>query len=99
MVGFKAAFRRGGLWEQDLEHAPGNVHHAFVFTDADTEFDGGALRVPPGVGRKPEKHELPPAEATENVRIMFSNSASKGKSVIEKFVATGGSTPWVIYSA
>jgi hypothetical protein len=52
VVGFEAPFRRGGLWKQDLEHAPGNTHHALIFTDADAELDDGALRVPPGVGRK-----------------------------------------------
>jgi hypothetical protein len=52
-----------------------------------------AFSIPPGVGRKTEKHEIPPAEATENVLIMFSNSASKGKGVVERFAATGGSTP------
>jgi len=31
-----------------------------------------------------------PMEATENVRVKFSNSAAKGKGVVEPFVATGG---------
>jgi hypothetical protein len=90
MVDFEAAFGRRGLWKQDLEDAPGNANDAFILADADTEFDGGALRVPPGVGRKAEEHEIPPMEATENVRVKFSNSAPKGKGVVERFVATGG---------
>jgi hypothetical protein len=93
VVGFETAFRRWGLWKQDLEHASGHANDAFIIADADAELDDGALRIPPGVRRKTEKHEIPPAEATENVRIMFSNSASKGKGVVERFVATGGSTP------
>jgi hypothetical protein len=99
MVGFEAAFRRGGLWKQDLEHAPGHANDAFIIADADAELDDGALRVPPGVGGKTKKHEIPPAEATENVRIMFSNTAPKRKAVVERFVATGGSTPWATCSA
>jgi hypothetical protein len=39
MVGFEAAFRRGGLWKQDLEHAPGNAHYALIFAQADAELD------------------------------------------------------------
>jgi hypothetical protein len=27
VVSFEAPFGRGGLWKQDLEHAPGNAHH------------------------------------------------------------------------
>ena len=30
---------------------------------------------------------------------MFSNTAPKGKAVVERFVATGGSTPWATGSA
>jgi hypothetical protein len=56
VIAFKAAFRRGGLWKQDLEDAPGNTHHAVIFTDADAELDDRALRIPPGVWRKAEKH-------------------------------------------
>jgi hypothetical protein len=43
MEGFQAAFRCGGLWKQDLEHASGYTNDALIFADADTEFDGGAL--------------------------------------------------------
>jgi hypothetical protein len=39
MVGFEAAFRRRGLREQDLEHAPGNAHHTLILADPDAEFD------------------------------------------------------------
>jgi hypothetical protein len=46
MVGFKAAFRCRGLWEQDLEHPSGNPHHALIFNDPDAELDDRALRVP-----------------------------------------------------
>src|SRR6266404_6322910 len=93
MVGFEAAFRHRGLWKQDLEHASGNAHHALILAHPDAELDDGALRVPPGVGRKAEEHEIPPVEATENVRIMFSNAAPKGKGLVERFAATDGSTP------
>src|SRR3984893_13304343 len=31
MVRFEAAFRRGSLRKQDLEHAPGNAHHSLIF--------------------------------------------------------------------
>ena len=99
MVGFEAAFGRGGFWKQILENAPGNAYHALILAHSDAEFDDGAVRNPPGVGRKTEKHEIPPAEATENVRIMFSNTAPKRKAVVERFVATGGSTPWATCSA
>jgi hypothetical protein len=93
MIGFEAVFRRRGLWKEDLEHASGHANDALIIADADAEFDSGALRFPQDVRRKTEEHEIPPAEATENVRIMFSNSASNGKDAIERFVATGGSTP------
>ena len=82
--GFEAAFRSWAFREQLLKDAPGYASDAFIFADADAEFDGGALRIPPGVGRKTEKYEIPPAEATENVRIMFSN-LFKGKGVVERW--------------
>jgi hypothetical protein len=56
VVGFEAPFRRAGFRKQDLEDAPGNPHDALIFADADAELDDGALGVPPGVGRKSEKH-------------------------------------------
>ncbi len=37
VVGFEAAFRRGGLWQQDLEHASGHANDAFIIADADAE--------------------------------------------------------------
>jgi len=52
MVGFKSAFRRGGLWEQDLEHAPGDAHHALIFAHSDAELDGVPVEVPPASGGK-----------------------------------------------
>jgi hypothetical protein len=39
VVGFDAAFRRGGLGKQGLEHAPGNAHHALIFAQANAELD------------------------------------------------------------
>jgi hypothetical protein len=57
MVGFEAPFGRGSLWKQDLEHAPGNPHHALILAHPDAELDGVPVRVPPGVGRKAEEHE------------------------------------------
>jgi hypothetical protein len=89
VIGFQAPLGCWGLIEQGLEHAPGDTHHAFILADADAELDGVPVGVPAGVGRKAEEHEIPPAEATENVRVKFSNSAAKGKGVIERFVATG----------
>lgn len=56
MIGFEASFRRRGLWEQDLEHAPGNSHRALILTHADAEFDGISVGVPPSVRRKAEEH-------------------------------------------
>jgi hypothetical protein len=34
VVSFEAPFGRGGLRNQDLEHAPGNAHHSLIFPDA-----------------------------------------------------------------
>jgi hypothetical protein len=42
----------GGLRKQDLEHASGHTNDAFVFTHGHAKLDDGALRIPPGVGRK-----------------------------------------------
>jgi hypothetical protein len=56
MVGFKAPRGCGPLWEQGLEHAPGNPHHAFIFADSDAEFDNRAVGVPASVRRKAEEH-------------------------------------------
>jgi hypothetical protein len=47
MIGFEASFRRRGLWKKDLEHAPGNPHHALMVADPDAELDG----VPSGFHR------------------------------------------------
>jgi hypothetical protein len=49
MKGFEASFRRRGLWEQDLEHPPGNPHHALIFIYADAELYGVSIGVSPGV--------------------------------------------------
>jgi len=57
MVGFEAAFRRGGLWKQDLENAPGNAHHALILAYPDAELDGVPVGVPPGIWREAEEHE------------------------------------------
>src|SRR6202030_840330 len=56
VIGFEAPFRRAGFRKQDLEDAPGNPHDALIFADADAELDSVAVGVPPGVGRKSEKH-------------------------------------------
>jgi len=56
---FDAPFWRGGLWKQDLEHAPGNTHDSLILADADAELDDRALRIPPGVGRETKEHEPP----------------------------------------
>src|SRR5438552_2165273 len=40
--GTSGSCRRGGLRNQDLEHAPGDVYHALIFADADAELDGFA---------------------------------------------------------
>jgi hypothetical protein len=52
MIGFEALFRSGGLRKQDLEHAPGNPHHALILAHADAELDGVPLGLPPGSGGK-----------------------------------------------
>jgi hypothetical protein len=52
MVGFKAAFRRGVCWKQDLEHAPRHANDAFIVAHPDAEFDGGALGIPARVRGK-----------------------------------------------
>jgi hypothetical protein len=59
VIAFDAPFWGGGLWKQDLEHAPGNTHDSLILADTDAELDDGALWVPAGVGRKSEKHRLP----------------------------------------
>jgi hypothetical protein len=64
VVRFKASFRRRSIGEQDLEDAPGNPHHALIFADTDPELDGVSVRIPSGVGRKAEEHELHPLEVT-----------------------------------
>jgi hypothetical protein len=38
MVGFEAAFGCRGLGEQNLKDAPGNPHHALIFTNPDAAF-------------------------------------------------------------
>jgi hypothetical protein len=67
VVGFEAAFLRGGFWKQDLEHAPGNTHDSLILADADAELDSVPVGVPPGVGRKSEKL------TSWGVLLMFSN--------------------------
>jgi hypothetical protein len=59
MVGFEAAFGREGFQQQDLEDAPGNAHRSLILADADAELDSVPVGVPPGVGRKSEKHRPP----------------------------------------
>ncbi len=54
MLGCEAAFGRWAV--QDSEHPPGHVNDAFLLVHPDAELYGGALRVPPGVGRKAEEH-------------------------------------------
>jgi hypothetical protein len=63
MVGFEAAFRRGGLWKEGLEHAPGHANDAFRLAHPNAEFDGGVLGVPPGARWKTKKHPRPSSEA------------------------------------
>jgi len=55
MVGFEASFGRRGVWKQDLEHAPGNPHHALILAHPNPELDGVPVGVPSGVGRKAEE--------------------------------------------
>jgi hypothetical protein len=55
MVGFKAPLGCRGLIKQALEHPPGNPHHAFVFPDANAEFDGRSFGAPAGIRPKAEK--------------------------------------------
>jgi hypothetical protein len=43
VIAFDAPFWRGGLWKQDLEHAPGNVHHPLISNEDPT--DGSRCRV------------------------------------------------------
>ena len=90
VIGFEAAFRSWAFREQLLKDAPGYASDAFIFADADAEFDGGALGIPATVRGKAEGLEIPPMEATANVRVKFSNSTAKGKGVVEQVVATGG---------
>jgi hypothetical protein len=89
VIGFQAPLGCWGLIEEGLEHAPGDTHRPFILADADAELDSVPVGVPPGVRRKAEEHEIPPPEATKNVRVKFSNLAAKGKGVVERFVATG----------
>jgi hypothetical protein len=98
VVGFQTPLGCWGLIEQGLEHAPGDAHCAFILADADAELNGQSFGVPPGVGRKTKEHEIPPMEATKNVRVVFSNLASKGKGVVEWHVGTGGRLHWATCS-
>ena len=59
MVGFEAALRREGFWNQDLEHAPGDAYYALLFANPDAELDDRVLRIPSGVGRETKEHEPP----------------------------------------
>ena len=52
VVGFQALLGCRGLIDQGLEHAPRHANDAFILAHADAELDDGALRIPPGVGRK-----------------------------------------------
>jgi hypothetical protein len=79
MVGFQTPLGCWGLIEQGLEHAPGDTHCAFILADAHAELDGQSFGVSPGIGRKTKEHEIPPMEATKNVRVVFSNSAPKAR--------------------
>jgi hypothetical protein len=98
VIGFHTPLGCWGLIDQGLEHAPGDTHCAFILADADAELDGQSFGVPPGVGRKTKEHEIPPMEATENVRVKFSNSAPKGKGAVERFVSAGGRRHWATAS-
>jgi len=40
MIGFDAPFRCWGVWDQDLENALGNPHHALILAHPDAELDG-----------------------------------------------------------
>jgi hypothetical protein len=80
VVRFEAAFRRGGLWKQGLEHAPRYANDAFILAHADAELDNGALRIPPGVGRKAEEH------GPLGVLLMFCTNISQ----MRQSVAFGG---------
>jgi hypothetical protein len=90
VVGFNAAFRRGGLWQQDLEHAPWHANDAFIFAHPNAELDGGTRGVPPSVGRKTEEDEIPPMEAKVSCSCNVLKLSAKGKGVVERFVGTGG---------
>jgi hypothetical protein len=59
MIGFEASFRRGGLWEQDLEHAPRDPDDAFILAHPDSELDGVSLGAPSGVRWEAEEHGPP----------------------------------------
>ena len=40
MIGFDAPLRCWGVWDQDLEDALGNPHHALILAHPDAELDG-----------------------------------------------------------
>ena len=44
MIGFDAPFRCWGVWDQDLEDALGNPHHALILAHPDAELDGVPVR-------------------------------------------------------
>jgi hypothetical protein len=92
MVGFEAAFRRGFLWKQDLEHAPRHANDALILAHCHAELYGRPIGVPAPVRGKTKEHcDL--LGGGYHVRVMFSNSACQGKGVVERFVATGGRLP------
>jgi hypothetical protein len=47
MIGFDAPFRCWGVWDQDLEDALGNPHHALTLAHPDAELDDVPVGVPP----------------------------------------------------
>ena len=56
ILGFGAAFRRRGLWKQDLEDAPGDANDAVIVAHPDSELDGVSFGVPSGVRWEAEEH-------------------------------------------
>jgi len=56
MVALDAPLGCRDLIEQGLEHAPADTHDAFIFADADAEFDGHPVWVPASVRGKLEGH-------------------------------------------
>jgi hypothetical protein len=83
-----------GLIEQGLEHAPADTHDAFIFADANAEFDRILVSVPIGVRGKTEEHcDLLPGRLSCSCIVLKSEqamSAAQGERIPGGFILITG---------